>query len=44
MKCKNCGADLVNNKCEYCEYQVEIENDKEVIVYINNTYRKHPFP
>ena len=43
MKCENCGANTVNDVCEYCGYQPEVKDDKEVNVYINNTYNQNSY-
>jgi len=45
INCKNCGAPLHNNKCEYCgseyEYVVELNDFQQVIeLYIAGKKRK----
>ena len=37
MKCENCGANLVNGKCEYCGYQIKKEDKQRVNIYVDKT-------
>ena len=43
MKCPNCGADITNNKCEYCGYQIPEDKEGKTINITNNYYAPNEY-
>ena len=43
MKCPNCGADILNNKCEYCGYQIPEDKEGKTINITNNYFAPNDY-